>query len=178
MYKMTRNKQYVLTAICITLCCVLPMMLHAFYGAGSIVLPMHIPVLLCGLVVGWKFGILAGIFGPLLSSFVTGMPTMAYAPVMVVELATYGAIVGLLICIIHTKNQYFNIYAALIPAMLVGRVVAGVFRAVFFLPELQTGVVAWVVSSYFVTSAPGIIIQLILIPAIVVALEKARIVRR
>ena len=180
MYKMSKHKKYVITAMCITLCSVLPLVLHAIPAAGSTILPMHIPVLLCGLIAGPYFGLLAGLFGPLLSSFTTGMPLMAYVPVMMVELGIFGAVTGLLINIIRTKNQYFNIYASLIPAMILGRIIAGVVRMLFFAPALlqETTVIAWWLTSYFVTSLPGIIIQLILIPAIIIALEKSNLVRK
>ena len=175
MYKMSRIKKYTITAMCITLCSVLPLLLHAIPGAGSTILPMHIPVLLCGLIVGWKFGLLAGLFGPMLSSFTTGMPTPAYLPVMMVELAVYGTVTGLMICIVRAKNIYVNIYTSLITAMIIGRIIAGVARAFIFSPGTVT-IALWI-SSYFVTSLPGIIIQLILIPAIVVALEKSKLIR-
>ena len=177
---MSKIKKYVITAMCITLCTVLPLVLHAVPGAGSTILPMHIPVLLCGLIAGPYFGLLAGLFGPLLSSFTTGMPVMAYAPIMMIELAVYGAVTGLLIRLVRTKNNYFNIYAALIPAMIVGRVIAGTARAFFFTPVVanETTIIAWWVTSYFITSLPGIIIQLILLPIIIVALEKANLIRK
>ena len=174
---MTRHKKYVITAMCITLCAVLPLTLHFIPRAGSTVMPMHIPVLLCGLIVGPYFGLLAGLFGPLLSSFTTGMPLMAYVPVMMVELAVYGLVCGLLIKIIRTSHRYFNLYAAMIPAMLIGRVLGGLARIFFYAPALANEtLLAWWVTSYFVTSLPGIIIQLILIPAIIVALEKSKVV--
>jgi len=178
MYKMSRTKRYVLTAMCITLCAVLPLVLHAVPGAGSTILPMHIPVLLCGLIVGWPFGLMAGLFGPLLSSFTTGMPLMAYAPIMMIELAVYGMVAGMIMPIARTKNQYANIYIALIPAMILGRIIAGIARAFMFVPETHNTHLAWFVSSYFITSAPGIIIQLILIPVIIIALEKTNIIRK
>lgn len=170
-------RKYTITAMCITLCAVLPLVLHAIPGAANAVLPMHIPVLICGLVVGWKFGLLAGIFGPMLSSFTTGMPTTAYLPVMIVELAAYGAIAGLGMAIMGKaggKNKYVSIYTSLIVAMVVGRIFAGVARFILF--SANTFTLAIWVSSYFITSLPGIIIQLIIIPVIVVALEKARLV--
>ncbi|MCL2285941.1 MAG: ECF transporter S component [Firmicutes bacterium] len=177
---MSQIKKYVITAMCITLCTVLPLVLHAVPGAGSTILPMHIPVLLCGLIAGPYFGLLAGLLGPLLSSFITGMPPMAYAPIMMTELAVYGAITGLLIRLVRTKNNYFNIYAALIPAMVVGRIITGIARALFFTPAAanETTLLAWWITSYFITSLPGIIIQLILLPIIIVALEKANLIRK
>ena len=179
MYKMSRTKKYVMTAMCITLCSVLPLVLHAVPGAGNTLLPMHIPVLLCGLIAGWPFGLLAGLLGPMLSTFTTGMPMVAYMPVMMVELATYGLVAGLVVRFVRTGNVYANVYLALIPAMFLGRVVGAAARVMFFAPALaETTVMAWFISSYFVTSLPGIVIQLVLIPAIIVALEKGNLVHR
>jgi len=179
MYQMAKTRRYVITAMCITLCCVVPMVLHFIPWAGSTVMPMHVPVLLAGLILGWYFGLLTGLFGPLLSSFTTGMPLMAYVPHMMVELAVYGAVAGFLIRFMRTKNLYANIYASLIPAMILGRIAGGVVRMIFFAPALaDTTIIAWWLSSYFITSIPGIVIQLILIPAVIVALEKSKLVRK
>jgi len=175
MYELPRLKKFVITAMCITLCSVLPLILHAVPRAGNVILPMHIPVLLCGLIVGWQFGLLSGLFGPMLSSFTTGMPSPAYTPTMMVELAVYGAITGLMIRIMRTKNKYVNIYVSLVTAMIIGRIIAGMARAFIFAPGSAT-MALWA-SGYFITGLPGIIIQLILIPAIIVALEKARLVK-
>jgi len=176
MYKFSRLKKYTITAMCITLCVVLPFSLHLIPGAGNTVLPMHIPVLLCGLVVGWQFGFLAGLFGPMLSTFTIQMPNPAVMPIMMVELAIYGAVAGLMIRIMRTKNKYVNIYISLVTAMVIGRILAGMARAFVFAPG-TTSIALWI-SSYFTTSLPGIIIQLILIPAIITALEKARVLRK
>jgi len=179
MYSMSKTKKYVITAMCITLCSVLPLVLHVIPGAGNTLLPMHIPVLLCGLIVGWYFGVLAGLFGPMLSSFTTGMPIMAYVPVMMVELAVYGAVTGIIIRIVRTKNIYVNIYLSLIPAMIIGRVFGAIARVVLYVPvAADTTVLAWFTYSYFISSSPGIVIQLILIPVIVIALEKSNLVRK
>jgi len=167
-------KKYVITAMCITLCAVLPTVFHSIPNLASIVSPMHIPALLCGLICGWPFGIACGLMGPALSSFVTGMPNMAVLPAMMVELAAYGAIAGLLMRILRTKNVYVSLYISLVTAMLAGRVLAGVVRALIFMAG-EYSFALWV-SSYFVTTLPGIAIQLVLIPIIYLALEKARLI--
>ena len=87
MNKLSYVKKAILTAACIALCVVLPMAFHAIPNAGNIYCPMHMPVLLCGLVCGWPFGLLCGVAGPLLSSLFTGMPPAAYLPSMIIELA-------------------------------------------------------------------------------------------
>ena len=174
MNKMSTVKLSMITAVCIALCVVLPMAFHSVQNAGSILLPMHIPVLLCGLLCGWPFGLLCGLAGPLLSSLITGMPPMAYLPSMLVELAAYGLIAGIVMQIVRTQKLYADLYSSLVAAMAVGRVIAGISRALIFSPG-NYAMSAWI-TSFFVTALPGIAIQLVLIPAIVIALEKARLI--
>jgi len=170
---MSKLKKYVITAMCITMCSVIPLVLHAMPGAGNTVLPMHIPVLVCGILLGWYFGLLAGLLGPMLSSFTTGMPIVAVLPSMMVELAAFGAVAGVMMRIVRTGNKFVNIYASLITAMIIGRILGGMARAFIFAPGTLS-MSLWVYS-YFISSLPGIIIQLILIPVIIAALERARI---
>lgn len=174
MSKMSSVKCSIITAVSIGLCVVLPMAFHAIPNAGSIFSPMHIPVLLCGLICGWAYGLLCGLAGPLLSALLTGMPPMAYLPSMMVELAAYGLVCGLMINLVRTKKLYADLYSSLVVALLVGRIVAGVARALIFAPG-RYSFAAWV-TSYFVTSWPALVIQLTLIPALVVALMKAKLI--
>lgn len=171
---MTQVKKAIITAVCMALCVVLPLAFHAVPNAGSIYLPMHIPVLLCGLICGWAFGLACGVVGPLLSSLLTGMPPAAVLPAMMIELAVYGIVAGLGMALVRTKKLSADLYISLIAAMLVGRIIAGAAKALIFAAGSMT-MAAWA-TSYFVTSLPGIVIQLILIPAIVIALEKARLI--
>ena len=135
---------------------------------------MHIPVLLCGLICGWPFGLLCGIAGPVLASLLTQMPPIAYLPGMVVELAVYGLITGLMMRIIRTKKIYVDLYCSLIAALLVGRIAAGISKALIFSAGSYS--IAMWATSYFVTAWPGLVIQLALIPTIVFALEKAGLI--
>jgi len=173
MIKMSAVKKSMICAVCIALCYVLPLVFHAI-GSGSVFLPMHIPVLICGLVCGWPLGLLCGLAGPLLSSLLTGMPPAANLPPMMVELAVYGIVTGLLMRIIHTKNTYADLYISLIVAIAIGRVIAGVARAMIFAAG-EYNMAAWV-TGYVVTSWPGTLIQLVFIPTIIFALMKARLV--
>lgn len=170
----TYIQKIVTTAVCISLCIVLPLAFHAIPGGGSLFSPMHIPVLLCGLLCGWPYGLFCGIAGPLLSSLITGMPAIGYLPPMLVELATYGLVSGLLMRFLRTKHLYADLYISLSASMVAGRILAGLAKAWFFTPN-GFSVALWV-SSYFVTAWPGIVAHLILIPILVVALEKAGLV--
>ena len=117
---MKNTKHLIFTALCMALGVVLPMAFHMIPNAGSVMLPMHIPVLLCGLVCGPVLGLICGIFTPVLSSLITGMPGPAYLPSMICELAVYGLLAGVMIKLIKTEKPLVNLYASLITAMIGG----------------------------------------------------------
>lgn len=171
---MKQTKKLILSGLCVALGFVLPLAFHSVPNGGMIFLPMHIPVLLCGLLCGPVYGLACGILTPLLSSLLTSMPPMAKLPGMLCELAVYGLAAGLLICLVKTRWQTANIYLALIGAMLCGRVAAGVMNALLFSAGSYS-MQAWVTAS-FVTALPGILIQLVFLPAILFALQKARLI--
>ncbi len=130
--QMTATKRLVLTAVNIALCLVLPMAFHSIPNGGKIMLPMHIPVLLCGMVCGAPYGAVCGLLGPMLSSVLTGMPTAALMPAMMVECAAYGLTTGLMLCLVRTGKTYADLYLSLVAAMLVGRLVSGVTKGSLF----------------------------------------------
>lgn len=167
-----KTKQVVISALCIALGVVLPMAFHFIPNAGSVMLPMHIPVLLCGLSCGPIYGLVVGILTPILSSILTGMPPAAILPSMVFELATYGLVAGVLIRFIKSSNEWVNIYGSLLGAMLLGRVVYGLMNALVFRAGAYS-LQVWLTAS-FVTALPGIILQIIVIPVVVFALKKSK----
>ena len=174
METMSAVKKSIITAVCIALCVVLPQAFHAIPNAGAVYLPMHIPVILCGLICSWQYGLLCGLIGPVLSTLFTGMPPVAILPAMLCETVVYGAMSGLMMQWVHTKKVYADLYISLIAAMIAGRIVGGAAKALIFSRGEYT-VATWAVG-YFVTSLPGVIIQLALIPSIVFALMKARLI--
>ena len=125
MQKMSNVKKSIITAVCIALCYVIPLMFHGIQNAGNIFCPMHIPVFICGLICGWQYGLLCGIAGPALSSALSGMPPVAILPSMMVELAAYGTAAGLMMKLVRTKSTYADLYIRLIVAIVCGRVLAG-----------------------------------------------------
>lgn len=180
MSKMNHMTRTVTTAVCIALCVVLPMALHFIPGIGSLNLgtllsPMHLPVLLCGLVCGWPYGLVCGIIGPLLSSLLTSMPGLGYLPNMMVELALYGLISGIMIQLVHTGKQTADLYISLITAMLTGRILTGILRALTLGIFAPVTLKSWA-TGYFVSSLPGIILQLILLPVLYMALQRAKLI--
>ena len=171
--KRTSIKNMTLAAVCVALCVVLPIAFHSIPNAGSVFLPMHIPVLICGMICGWPYGLLCGLMGPLLSSVLTGMPPAAMLPAMMVECGTYGMVSGLVLKVVRTRNTYVDLYIALVTAMLAGRVVSGIAKALIFSPGMALS--AWVTAS-FVTALPGIVVQLVFLPSVVQVLMKAKVI--
>ena len=171
--EMTRTKKGTIAALTIAMSVVLPLLFHSIPNAGSIYSPMHIPVLLGGLVTGPVFGLIAGILSPIFSSMITGMPPVAYLPPMVVECAVYGLVAGLMMKIKIGKTSD-DTFVSVIVAMLSGRVVAGLAKALIFARGSFTMELFF--TSYFVTGLPGITIHIIVVPFLYAALEKARLI--
>ena len=171
---MSQVKRIVIAAVCAALCIVLPMAFHSIPNAGATWLPMHIPVMISGLVAGPAAGAATGLLGPVLSGLLTGMPAAPMLPPMTCELFTYGLVSGLLSRIVRTGRTTTDLYVSLVGAMLAGRVVNGVLRALIFSPGAYS-LEAWVAAS-FVTSLVGIVLQLAVVVPIVVSLERAGLV--
>ena len=138
---------------------------------------MHIPVLLCGFLCGWPWGLAVGFAAPLLSSVFNGMPGIfPDAVVMAFELAAYGAIAGLMYMLLPRKLGAGRIYISLLTAMLAGRIV---YAAVYLfltgtgLVKINDALLAFVWARAFVKPVLGIILQIILVPLLVMAVERA-----
>lgn len=175
MTRVSSVKRVTLAAVCIALCYVLPIAFHAV-GLGGTFSPMHIPVIFCGLVCGGGYGLFCGVAGPVLSCVLSGMPTVTALIFMVPELMIYGLISGMVMKLVRTGNLYVDIYIALIAAMLLGRVAGGIASAVFYIGSGKSfGIAAWA-ASYFAGSIPGMILQLILLPVMIVTLMKASLI--
>ena len=174
MNKMSHIKRLSITALCIALCYVLPIAFHAV-GLGSILSPMHIPVLLCGLVCGGGYGALCGLLGPILSSLISGMPPALMLVRMIPELCTYGLVAGLAMRYIRCGSLWGDTYISLAIAMIAGRIVGGIATAIFFAVTSGTYSIALWATGYFVESRPGIVAHLVLLPVVVFTLEKARL---
>jgi uncharacterized membrane protein len=173
----TRTKRTVICGLCIALCYVLPIAFHSI-GLGSVLSPMHIPVLLCGIVCGPLYGLACGVVGPVLSSLLSSMPPAMALIWMVPELAIYGLVAGLLMRCLPVKHFYGKVYAALAIAMVAGRVVGGIASALFHLGTAGSYTLSMFVSSYIVGSLPGIAAHLILVPALVFTLVKTKAVSK
>lgn len=165
------TKKLVLSAMFIALGLVLPFLTGQIPKIGNMLLPMHLPVFLCGLICGWKYGLIVGFILPLLRSMTFGMPPLfPIAAAMAFELATYGFVSGFLYE--HSRWKcIISLYRSLIAAMLAGRIVWGAVQVAFL--GISGGAFTWkmFIAGALLNAIPGIIIQLVLIPAIMVALN-------
>lgn len=171
---MNKTKQLVLTALFVALGVVLPQAFHAIPNAGSIFLPMHIPVLIAGFATGPVYGLICGILTPVLSHLIFSMPPAPVLPGMLCELAMYGLMTGLLNKFVKIENNLVKNYVVLIGAMLCGRITYGILNALIFKAGSYS-MQAWI-SAALITAIPGIIIQLVLIPILVDRLQKANLI--
>ena len=160
-------KKMILSAVFLALGMVLPLFTGQIKEIGDSLLPMHIPVMLCGLLCGWQYGGFIGLVLPFLRSVTFGMPPIYPQAVwMALELCAYGLVIGLVYCAFKKKNV-LSVYISLVSAMLVGRVVWGIAKAVLLgvAGKPFTLTAFWV--GGFADALLGIVLQLILIPSIV-----------
>ena len=164
-------QKLVFAAMFAALAYLLPFLTGQIPEIGAMLCPMHIPVLLCGFLCGWQWGAVVGFAVPLFRSVTLGMPPLfPTAFCMAFELACYGAVCGLLYRYLPKKN--WAIYASLITAMLVGRIVWG---AVMFLCVGMSGGsfgIAAFLGGAVTNAIPGIIAQIVLVPILVMLAEK------
>lgn len=171
---MHKTKKIVLSGLLTALGVLIPIVFHMFHLGGQIFLPMHIPVILAGFLVGPVMAALVGILTPLLSSLLTGMPPLfPMAVIMIFELGTYGFTAA----VVYKKAK--NIFVALIASLAAGRAAAGLTVAVllyiFEVSSIKVLNPIVYIQGSITTGIPGIIIQLILIPAIVILLRKSKV---
>lgn len=167
-----KSKRLVYTALFIALGIIFPSIFHLSGLSGKIFLPMHIPVILGGMVLGPISGMIIGILTPILSSILTGMPpAFPMLPIMIVELLVYGLVSGYISYILGLNN-----YVSLVISMILGRLSAGFVAFILSnLFNLDLGFINYIRGS-IITGFPGIILQIILIPLIVKLIsKKARI---
>lgn len=169
-------RNLVTAAMLMALGLVLPFFTGQIPQVGAMMLPMHLPVMLCGLICGWQYGAAVGFVLPLLRYVLFGAPPMPAGVAMAFELAAYGGVVGFL----YERSRWqcvIALYRCLIAAMIVGRLVWAAARVV------MTGVAGvpftWEIflSGALLTAIPGIVLQLIVIPAVMVAMDRTGLVR-
>ena len=161
------------SALCLALCLVLPFLTGQIPQIGGMLCPMHFPVLLCGFLCGPWWGAAVGVVAPLLRHILFHMPPLVTALGMTAELAAYGAVVGILYRRLPRKNS--SIYIALLTAMALGRLVWGCAMVVLY--GLSSTPFGWelFLSGAVLNAIPGILLQILLVPILVMALRRAKV---
>lgn len=179
----SRTRWIAHSALYLALAVVVPMAFHYVgnalgYGiAGRVFLPMHIPVLLAGFLVGPAAGVVVGLLAPGLSCLLTQMPPVHYVAQMSLELPIYGLVAG-----ITYQRLRMNIYVSLVLAMLIGRMFFGLGLLLLGLfMDLPYGAGTWFTwANWFgpagivMTGFPGLLLQIILIPILVAAVKRKK----
>ncbi|MEA4883584.1 MAG: ECF transporter S component [Clostridia bacterium] len=169
------TKNLVLAALFLALGLLMPFLTGQIPNLGSKLLPMHLPVLICGFVCGWPLGLVVGLITPVFRSLIFGMPPLfPTAVVMSFELAAYGFATGWFRRLFPKKSVF--VYPTLILSMLLGRVVWG--TASYVILGFADRAFGWkaFVAGAFVNALPGIILQLVVIPVVIIALDNARLI--
>ena len=169
----TLLRHLVYAAVCLALCMLLPFLTGQIPQIGSALSPMHIPVLLAGFLCGPWWAMAVGFAAPLLRHVWMGMPPLITAIAMSFELAGYGLFSGLLYRLLPKKTV--NIYVSLIGAMILGRIVWGI--AMVVISGVTGSAFTWsaFMAGALLNAIPGIILHIVLIPILVMALKRAKV---
>lgn len=168
-----KTKDLVRMGFFLALGLILPYIFHMAGMIGTIFLPMHIPVLLCGFLLGKRYGLILGIITPFLNSILTGMPPLyPVAIAMALELAVYGFLSGYLY-----KDRKYGVFVSLIAAMIIGRLISGAANYLLLSANGNSYLLSAFIADSFVTPVWGIAIQLVLVPVIVKLTGKSGVTR-
>lgn len=169
-------KKMVISALMLALCFLLPFLTGQIPTIGSALSPMHIPVFLCGFLCGMPWAPIVGFLAPVMRSMIIGMPPMfPTAVAMSFELAAYGLLTALLSK--KLTGSAAHTYVTLIISMLFGRAVWGVVSWLLYGISGGAFTIQMFIAGAFTNAVPGIICHLIVVPAIVLALRKAGIIK-
>lgn len=172
----TNLRKLVFSAMFLALCMVLPFLTMQIPEIGSMLSPMHFPVLLCGFVCGPVCGLVVGLIAPILRSLLFGMPPLfPTATAMAMEMLFYGGMTGLMHLIMPRKS--WALWVSLAVSMLVGRVMWGLTMFLLMAAKHSSFTMTAFLSGAFIKAWPGIVCQLILIPPLVMALDKAGLMK-
>lgn len=166
----------VISAMFLCIALLLPFLTGQIPQIGKMLLPMHLPVLLCGFICGWQYGGTVGFIAPILRGVIFSNPVLfPTGIIMSFELAAYGLFAGLIFYLFKNRN-ITKLYISLVSAMVIGRIIKCIVQF-FVLGFTDEGFVfAAYIAGAFTNAIPGIILQLILIPAIMLVLDKTHLI--
>ncbi len=171
----TPTLKLVLGALFLSLALILPLFTSQLKELGDTLLPMHLPVLLCGLICGPYCGLSVGLMAPLMRSLVFGMPPIyPNAIYMALELATYGLVIGLLYNKLFSKKTVIYLLISLVSAQIAGRIVWGISKAILLGVANKPFTLSMFFVGGFLDALPGIALQLILIPGILIIINRTK----
>jgi LytS/YehU family sensor histidine kinase len=166
----------VISALFLALAYVMPFLTGQIPEIGAMMCPMHLPVLLCGFICGWPWGVCVGFVAPIMRSLTLGMPPLFPTAIcMAFELAAYGAMTGLLHRALPRKKPF--VYCTLLASMIIGRIVWGLAMIVCMGIKGGAFTFAAFIAGALTNALPGIIVQLILIPIIVMVLDNPKVLK-
>lgn len=166
----------IISALMLALAYVFPFLTGQVPEIGAMLCPMHIPVLLCGFICGWQWGLSVGFIAPLLRGLTLGMPPIFPAAIcMAFELAAYGAVSGIMHRLLPRKRGY--LYLSLLISMILGRLVWGFAMFVFLGVSGETFTLSAFLAGAITNAIPGIIVQIIIVPITVMLTESKKIIK-
>ena len=167
-----RIRKMTYAALYLAIALVLPFITGQIPEIGAMLCPMHIPVLLCGFMCGWPWGLATGLIAPLLRGGLFGMPVLFPTGVaMAFELAVYGGMAGWLYS--RLPRSKGTIYLVLLISMIAGRLVWGLAHVIIAGLTGSTFTLALFLAGAVTNAIPGIILHIILIPILVMVMERA-----
>jgi len=162
-----------IASLCLAVALVLPFFTGQIPAIGAMLCPMHIPVLICAYLCSWQWAALVGFMAPFIRFALFSMPPMPFGIAMAFEMATYGAVAALMYRLLPKKKA--GIYISLITAMIAGRVVWGAARMIIAGVTQSEFTWSLFIGGALLEAIPGIILQSILIPVIVMAVKRERV---
>ena len=167
-----QTRRMIYAAMYLAIAMVLPVITGNIPEIGKALCPMHIPVLLCGFMCGWPWGLAVGFVAPLLRAVTFGMPPLfPEAVAMAFELAAYGFITGAAWRVLPHKLPI--LYGTLVFAMVIGRLTWGIARAAIMGIAGNAFTLEMFLAGAVLEAIPGIILHIVLIPLLVMAMERA-----
>lgn len=165
------TRQITLASLFIALCVIVPFLFH-LVGLGMIFLPMFLPILLAGFLIDFRFAWLVGSLGPLTSSLATGMPP--FFPTAISMAAEGMVAAGVASFLFHTPKK--SLWLAL-PVAIVAERITRVIMILLIFPIFGLPAKEWSIVE-LITTLPGVVLQLILIPLVLFMFWRFKIIER